>query len=231
MKKAITTLAAMLLALSMMAMPAMADEPTLADLEAALAAAEAEVIILEAEVAALKAEIKATEDEIEVQEGVVDDLKGELKMAQDNLVAATSARDELQAAYDKCNPATSGPVNGNQCRGQLNGPIADADAQIVTQTGLVADAQKAVDDAEKELGKLQGELSTLNTELALTEAELAAAKQAVIDAQKAIDDLEAAKVHPGCTGINNAKVNVAKNVPVKSNANAALAEVSKKLGC
>ena len=229
MRKFTTVLAAMLLALSMMAMPAMADETkTLEQLEQELAEAEAAVERLDGEVSDLKAEIVTKQGEIDVQQGVVDGLKDDLEDAEKDLGDAIIERNRLQALYDAC--------TNNGCRNQLDhhvqgGPLADAREDVTEKQGVVDGINEDIEDAKEILGDLKDDLTDLKTDLETTEQELADARQAVIDLERAIAEFEKAPAHPGCTGINNAKANVAKNVTVKSKAPAALDAVSQKLGC
>jgi chromosome segregation ATPase len=228
MRKFTTVLAAMLLALSMMAMPAMADE-TVDALEQAVIDAQAEVDRLETKVSGLEDDIVEAEQAVADQQGIVDDLEAELEEAQAALKEASDDLAALIETRDACEELATNQLR-NACRNPTNPEYNKLHDDVVPALqASEAEALEAFEAADLVLDGLKEELQELEDNKALTEADLDAARQALIDAEAAL--AAASSTHPGCTGINNAKANVAKNVPIKSKAPAALEAVSQKLGC
>lgn len=236
MKKMTTVLAAMLLALSMMAMPAMAhDIKTLEQLEHELADAQADVVAAQTEVTRLEGELATAQQDVSDKNGEIENLQTALTDAEEALAAANAARDQAYAAltafgrsYDatknECNNRDGVKVACEQAIVAYSGTVmavTDADAAVTT-------IEDNIESAKEELGELVAMAEGLSTDKAAADSELAEAIIARDATQVAVDTYAppTAEVHPGCKGIANAQTKVSKG-----NAPAALAAVASKLGC
>jgi chromosome segregation ATPase len=233
MRKFTTVLAAMLLALSMMAMPAMADgSPEYLELEQALANAQDKVDAAQETVNDLKDDIADAQADVDVQQEIVDDLKDDLRAAEAELKLAEDRLAELTKIRAACAALATNPER-NQCRNPTNSEFNElSDTTVPDLSGVVAGIKRDVDGAVEVLEDLQEVVDGLVVELGDEDSgalkELADAIIARDAAQEALDAYvpPTAEVHPGCKGITNAQAKVSKG-----NAPAALAAVAEKLKC
>jgi t-SNARE complex subunit (syntaxin) len=240
MRKFTTVLAAMLLALSMMAMPAMADDAkTLEQLQQELDDAKDEVIRLEGVVAELEDDLADAEKAVADQQKVVDDLNDDLVEAKNDLADAKTARQEAYSALT----AFGNTYKDGECNNRFGEKVAceaalltydEAGTAVGDADAAVKTIQAAVTDAEKDLKVLEADVDRLVVLLDGDDDNLGA-RQELLEAQEAeaaaalalsLYVPPTAEVHPGCKGIVNAQTKASKgNAPV------ALAAVAAKLKC
>jgi chromosome segregation ATPase len=228
MRKLMTLIGAATLLVGMIAAPAVADhdDPILHQLEEAISEAQdlvddLTVLVgeLETELIAAEAALMLAREDYEAQVIVVAGLQAEYDAAEAALSAAEDMLADLEAQYAACNPATSGPNNGNQCRGQLNGPIADAEAQVEADQEAYDAALEALEVATEELATLGGIVETKQTavddledDIAAKKAELETAEEdlaaAVLARDEYLASLESPPRHEGCNGVEQAVAQV-----------------------
>jgi chromosome segregation ATPase len=220
------TMAALMVGmLALVALPALAEEPTeLEQLEAAVQYWADEVERLEGELEVKGVDLDNLAQELEDAEkrkgGLEDEieqLEGEIEELEKELAAAISIRNTLQQEYDRC---ATGPT-GTGCRNQLENP----DGQ-----GPLGDAKREVSALEKELEEKLEELEGLEDELEEVEEII----KMIEDLFDAYDELEKAETalaeyhagqdndrHQGCNGIAKAAPKVAENTAGKGKSQAA----------
>jgi multidrug efflux pump subunit AcrA (membrane-fusion protein) len=229
MRKVMTLATAVAMMVSLLALPASAA--TLDELEEAVRLAQAAVDHWEDEVERLEGEITAKETEVAPQQDIVDDLEADLAVAENELALAEARLAELVAIQTACDELAT-PKLQNDCRNPTNQEYNGLRNNVIPHlAGIVDGIVGELEEAEGALTELQGELTALQGEKALAESELAEAEAALAAAKAELDAYNPAAPHPGCKGINNAQEQVAKNVPAKGKAPAALAAVADKLGC
>jgi chromosome segregation ATPase len=229
MRKVMTLATAVAMMVSLLALPASAA--TLDELEEAVRVAQAAVDHWEDEVERLEGEITAKEADVDAQQDIVDVLEADLADAEGELALAEARLAELVAYRAACEQLATNPER-NQCRNPTNSEFNElTDVTVPALKETVDGIAGELEEAEGALTELQDELTALQGEKALAESELADAEAALAAAKAELDAYNPAAPHPGCKGINNAQEQVAKNVPAKGKAPAALAAVADKLGC
>jgi copper chaperone CopZ len=204
---------------------------------------ELEVQALAAELALAEAALESAEQAQEEAEQAVADARTALEEAEEQLEAAVEAKALAQSAYDAivCTGLTGQPRaacnhSKEAALDELNGANADVEQADLDKLA----AKQELDDAIADLEAADRAVEEAGDAVTAASGAYAEALSALAEAELARDIAEesvqswtppAETAHPGCTGVLNAKTQVAKSSSSKGKAGEVLDKVAGKLGC